>query len=157
MPTTNRDSKDKYKEIHHDERYYDNIKYTTDNPYVPRENERPGNPYVPSSTYNVNERPELTYPLNSGYKYPDDSLYYDDKYDTYDTEEQQPSVLENIRKNLPWPLSMVGRLGERDIEEDKRKYPDSIQSILSVMDNNKDDRVTYDSHQVLPFLDDRIP
>ena len=28
--------------------------------------------------------------------------------------ERQTSVLDNIRENLPWPLSMVGRIGEND-------------------------------------------
>ena len=47
-------------------------------------------------------------------------------------QQSELSVIDNLMKHLPWPLSMVGRLGEQQREETER-YPDSIQSILSVV------------------------
>ena len=62
-------------------------------------------------------------------------------------------MIENLKKHLPWPLSMVGRLGEEEREERERteRYPDSIQSILR--DIQPSQETHYDTHQVLPFLD----
>ena len=54
-----------------------------------------------------------------------------------DEDKSELSVIENLKKHLPWPLSMVGRLGEQQREETER-YPDSIQSILSVVDPEED-------------------
>ena len=114
--------------------------------------------YHGDRNYHPEDRPELRYPLNSGYKYPD---YYDDAKQ----DDNEPTMFDNLRKNLPWPLSIVGRIGEEgDSELDhtpsagaylKDDYPDSIQSILRVIDTNNDDKdkVHYGSHQVLPFLD----
>ena len=70
-------------------------------------------------------------------------------------EERQTSVLDNIRNNLPWPLSIVGRIGENDktSRSDENIFPDSIQSILKVIDSKNDVGKEYDAHQVLPFLD----
>ena len=45
------------------------------------------------------------------------------------TEEESPSMLENLRNNLPWPLNIVGKSHEKNL------YPDSIQSILNFIDN----------------------
>lgn len=69
--------------------------------------------------------------------------------------ERQTSVLDNIRENLPWPLSMVGRLGENDetSRSDENTFPDSIQSILKVIDSQNDVGKEYHDHKVLPFLD----
>ena len=70
-------------------------------------------------------------------------------------EERQTSVLDNIRENLPWPLSMVGRIGENDetSRSDENTFPDSIQSILKVIDSQNDVGKEYQDHKVLPFLD----
>ena len=69
--------------------------------------------------------------------------------------ERQTSVLDNIRENLPWPLSMVGRIGENDetSRSDENYFPDSIQSILKVIDSQDDVGKEFDDHKVLPFLD----
>ena len=77
------------------------------------------------------------------YRFPSSSQYEDE-------DKSELSVIENLKKHLPWPLSMVGRLGEQQREETER-YPDSIQSILSVVDPEEDSQ--YSRHHVLPFLD----
>ena len=87
-----------------------------------------------------------SYPSYSpSYKYPS-SLQYGS--------EEKPgelSVIENLKRHLPWPLSMVGRLGE---EQASSSYPDSIQSILSVVDpRDQTSSTDFTNHQVLPFLD----
>ena len=73
----------------------------------------------------------------------------------YHPRERKISVLDNIRENLPWPLSMVGRIGENDqtSRRDEGPFPDSIQSILKVLDSQDDVGKEYEEHKVLPFLD----
>ena len=63
--------------------------------------------------------------VNPPYRYPSSSQCKDE-------DKSELSVIDNLMKHLPWPLSMVGRLGEQQREETER-YPDSIQSILSVV------------------------
>ena len=92
---------------------------------------------------------EPSYPAyqsySPAYRYPDSPPAQ------YGTEEKpELSVIENLKKHLPWPLSMVGRLGE---EEAGSGYPDSIQSILGVIDPREQSNTDYTNHQVLPFLD----
>ena len=50
---------------------------------------------------------------------------------------------------------MVGRIGKESRNEQEAQYPDSIQSILSIIDRKgeEEDGASYDSHKVLPFLD----
>ena len=94
--------------------------------------------------YNQEDPPYPAYQsFSPAYKYPD-SLQYGTE------EKRELSVIENLKKHLPWPLSMVGRLGE---EEASSNYPDSIQSILSVVDPRDKSTADYTNHQVLPFLD----
>ena len=122
----------------------------------PREPQYKENRHLPSKyydrpLYDDHYRPELEYPLNSGYK---PLEYYESLYD--DKPDEEESVLDNIKKNLPWPLSMVGRMGKESKEEDRTKYPDSIQSILAIVKSDwkeDEDGASYSSHQVLPFLD----
>ena len=93
-------------------------------------------------------RPEYRFPLNSGYHYPDQDQYYDDKPDP------KPSVMENLKENLPWPLNMVGRMGEGLESENDKEYPDSIQSILKNMDEDdaKNHNTYVEDHSEYPFL-----
>ena len=96
-------------------------------------------------------RPKYIYPLNSGYHYPNDDEYYDDNSD------QEPTVIENIKNNLPWPLNMVGRMGKGPNSKDENnEYPDSIQSILKNIDQSDAEKhnqyVEY--HSEYPFLNE---
>ena len=96
-------------------------------------------------------------------EYFDEADYYDnvpyhrnhDRELNHYRKERQTSVLDNIRENLPWPLSMVGRIGENDetSRSDENTFPDSIQSILKVIDSQDDVGKEFDDHKVLPFLD----
>ena len=105
----------------------------------------------------VPTRPELIYPLNSGYHYPDDDEYYDEK------PESEPSVIENLKNNLPWPLNMVGRMGRDSNSNNEEvdsiqvtKYPDSIQSILKNIDQSetKPHNQYVQDQSEYPFLDE---
>ena len=52
--------------------------------------------------------------------------------------------------NLPWPLSMVGRIGENDetSRSDENTFPESSQSILKVIDSQNDVGKEYQDHNV---------
>ena len=132
----------------------------------------------------IQRRPQQVHQYNDGNKDDNDSYYdrfrsygaripkreYFDEADYYDSvpyhrnhdrelnsyrKQRQTSVLDNIRENLPWPLSMVGRIGENDdtSRSDENTFPDSIQSILKVIDSQDDVGKEFDDHKVLPFLD----
>ena len=110
------------------------------------------NIYVEEPQRNLMEK----YPLNSGYHYP-----YENEY--YDAPEKPKSLVENIKSKLPWPLNMVGRMGEgsdatKDGYESKshrNDYPDSIQSILKNIDKDKRKESSYyvEDHSEYPFLE----
>ena len=120
-----------------------NSKYSGDQQYQAK-------PYNSFNSYRSYGTRLESYPAyqsySPAYRYPD-SLQYGPE----EEEKQELSVIENLKKHLPWPLSMVGRLGEE--EASSNYYPDSIQSILSVVDPRDPRTTDYTNHQVLPFLD----
>ena len=120
-----------------------NSKYSGDQQYQAK-------PYNSFNNYRSYGTRLESYPAyqsySPAYRY-SDSLQYGPE----EEEKQELSVIENLKKHLPWPLSMVGRLGEE--EASSNYYPDSIQSILSVVDPRDPRTTDYTNHQVLPFLD----
>ena len=126
-------------------------KYSTDYQY--QHNQQPYRSYNNYRSYgsrlDYQDQEDPSYPSYqsfspaAAYKY-SASLQYEPE------EKRELSVIENLKKHLPWPLSMVGRLGE---EGASSNYPDSIQSILSVIDPQEQSNTDYSNHQVLPFLD----
>ena len=156
---------------------YRGDKYYQDDNFEPKHHSNFKHSYKQSIDYKSYPQDIRSYgsrlPREEAYREDRDHYHYDDKsgYDYYPSrgyqdheepeyydrtpDESSGSVLDNIRNSLPWPLSIVGRIGEHGSHARREKeYPDSIQSILNVIDaEDTNDGASYGSHQVLPFLD----